>query len=156
MRQLFLVLFAIFIFPASTLAFTAESDQLPDRMVHSRGKIQYNYNIQEVQRDIDNDGETDTTAYVYNYVVIDPPATKQKIFEVLRKAKNADQSFDPTDVETEQSAVEEKLAEIAAMDYSQIDSHIDDTFGGLSNAQKTSLKKLYKAVLALIKQLGLE
>lgn len=156
MLKKLLIAAIIILFPVSVYAFRAESTNSPDRLVNSRGKIHYNYNIQEVQKDTDGDGEADTTFYEYNYVVIKPPATKGKILEALRKAKNADQAFDPADVETEQSAVEEKLAEIAAMSYEQIDTHIDNTFGNLNAAQKTSLKKLYKAVLALIKQLDLE
>jgi len=136
-------------------ALTAESSESPDRLVPSRGKIMYNYNIQEVERDVDGDG-TPRSVYQYDYVIINPPASKGKILEALRKAKNADQDFSPADVETEQTAVEEKLAEISGMTYAQIDAHIDNTFAGLSAAQKASLKKLYKAVLALIKQLGLE
>ena len=140
---------------ASQAQLIAESDTSPQRLVPSRGKIYYNYNIQETQRDADRDG-TPETVYRYNYVIIDPPATKGKILEALRKAKNADQSFDPADVEAEQSAVEVKLADIAAMSYAEIDTHINNTFGNLNETQKASLKKLYKAVLALIKQLDLE
>ena len=52
--------------------------------------------------------------------------------------------------------VEEKLAQIAQMTYAQVDKHVDNTFPDLSSAQRASLKKLYKSVLALIKQLNLK
>jgi hypothetical protein len=135
-------------------ALTAESSESPDRLVPSRGKIMYNYNIQEVERDADGDG-TPETIYRYNYVIVDPPATKQKILDAIGQTKT-DTEFDSADLETEQDAVMQRLAEISQMSYTQIDAHIDNTFSGLSEAQKASLKKLYKAVLALIKQLGLE
>jgi hypothetical protein len=40
---------------------------------------------------------------------------------------------------------------ISGLTYGQIDSHIDTAFGTLNAAQKTSLRRLYKAVLWLVK-----
>lgn len=153
MKKLLLVIAIILLIPAFAYARSAESSVEPNRLQKSRGKILYRYNIEQVE--VNMDGQTETM-WQYDEVIIDPPATKGKILEALRKAKNADQSFEPADVETEQDAVEEKLAEISAMSYAQIDTHIENTFGGLSAGQKASLKKLYKAVLALIKQMDLE
>ena len=42
---------------------------------------------------------------------------------------------------------------IANLTYAQIDTHVEDTFSGLTADQKTSLKKLYKSVLAIMKRL---
>lgn len=36
--------------------------------------------------------------------------------------------------------------------YDQVDTHIDTVFGSLNTAQKTSLKKLYKTFLFLLKK----
>lgn len=40
------------------------------------------------------------------------------------------------------------------LSFNKIDNHIETVFGGLSNDQKDSLKKLYKAVLILAKRGG--
>lgn len=45
----------------------------------------------------------------------------------------------------------EALAFASGLTYTQIDVHIEAVFGGLSPAQKTSLKRLYKTVLCLAK-----
>lgn len=129
----------------SSFAMRASSDTEPVRLTKSRGMTQFTYNIQMVNG-----------TWEYDYVEIEGKVTAAKIKEALRLAKNADQIFDPADIEAEQVQVEEKLAQIAQMSYSQIDTHVDNTFSGLSEAQRASLKKLYKSVLALIKQLGLE
>jgi len=133
----------ISIIPAFSMR--ASSDTEPARLTKSRNMTQYAYNIQEVNG-----------TWEYDYVEIEGKITKAKIKEAMRLAKNADQSFDPADVETELTQAKEKLAQIAQMNYSQIDSHIDNTFPNLSATQRTSLKELYKCVLALIKQLDLE
>ncbi len=140
----FLTIIFLFI---SSLAFAmqASSDTKPARFVKSRGKTQFAYNIHKV------DG-----TWQWDYVEIEGKVTAAKIREALRLAKNEDQSFDPADIEVEQTLVEEKLAQIAQMTYAQVDNHVDNTFSNLSSAQRASLKKLYKSVLALIKQLNLE
>lgn len=123
----------------------AFSDTQPARLTKCRGLTQYAYNIQEV------DG-----IWTYDYVEIDGKVTVAKIKEAMRLAKNEDQALDLDGIETDQTQIEEKLAEIAEMSYVQIDAHIDNTFSGLSEIQRGSLKKLYKSVLALIKQLDLD
>lgn len=129
----------------SAIAMQATFNTEPARLTKSRSVTQYAYNIQEV------DG-----VWIYDYVEIEGKVTKAKIKEAMRLEKNADQPFDPADVEIEQSIAEERLAEIAQMSYAQIDTHVDSTFSDLSVAQRSSLKKLYRGVLALIKQLDLE
>lgn len=146
MKILSAILTITFILTSATVfAIPASSDSEPARLTKCRGVTQYAYNIQGVNG-----------TWVYDYVEISGQVTAAKIKEAMRLEKNADQSFNPADVETEMTQVEEKLAQIAQMSYAQIDAHVDNTFGGLSVAQRTSLKKLYKCVLALIKQLDLE
>lgn len=144
---LFLVLVALSLILYSSIAFAipASSDSEPARLTKCRGVTQYAYNIQEVNG-----------TWEWDYVEISGTVTEVKIKEAMRLEKNADQSFDSADIEIEMTQVEERLAQIAQMSYAQIDAHIENTFGGLSVAQKASLKKLYKCVLALIKQLDLE
>lgn len=140
-----LVLMLIFSMTGNSWSLQATSGTEPERLTRSRGVTQYAYNIQEVNG-----------AWEYDYVEIEGKVTAAKIKEAMRLEKNADQPFDPADVEIEQSTAEEKLAEIAQMSYAEIDTHVDNAFSDLSVAQRSSLKKLYKGVLALIKQLGLE
>ena len=58
-------------------------------------------------------------------------------------------------VATERSTAKTQLADIAALSYAQVDTYVDNTFGNLPGAQKTALKKLYKTVLAMLKQMDL-
>jgi len=150
----------IFLIPASALAAakTAESKTSPPVIQKiAPGMHYYNYNIQEIQKDPDGDGPLETeTFYQYNYVVIKDKLTKLKVLDAIAEAESSTSTADIENVATHRSEAMNKLAEISAMSYSQIDTHIDDTFSGLSTAQRNSLKKLYKAVLALIKNMDLE
>ena len=140
-------------FPAhAAWAGQAESHQRPDRLTRTRGVVHYNYNITEELRDLD--GQADEVMYAYDYVVIEPPVTKAKIMTALAKEKH--QAVDVEGLEAENDAVQARLAEIAALSFSQVDAHIDETFSGLPETQRASLKTLYKAVLALIKYGGLD
>ena len=123
----------------------ASSDIRPARLTKSRGVTQFAYNIHKINK-----------TWRWDYVEIKGKVTAAKIREALRLAKNEDQPFDPAEIEVEQTLVEEKLAQIAQMTYAQVDKHVDNTFPDLSSAQRASLKKLYKSVLALIKQLNLK
>lgn len=142
-------------FPAQAVcAGQAESTQRPNRLTHTRGVVHYNYNITEELMDLDGDGQADETMYVYDYVTIEPPVTKAKIMTALAREKR--QAVDVEGLKAEHDVVQARLAEIAALSFSQVDTHVDETFSGLSEAQRGSLKVLYKAVLALIKYGGLD
>ena len=55
--------------------------------------------------------------------------------------------------DTEQSQMQADIVDLVSnLSYADIDNHIDNVYGSLSVAQKASLKKLYKAVLYLLKQ----
>jgi len=135
----------IFISSIPVFSMQASSNIEPARLTKCRGVTQFAYNIQEVNG-----------TWEWDYVEIQGKVTKAKIKEAMRLAKNEDQVFDPANVEIEQTQVDKKLAQIAQMSYAQIDTHVDNTFSDLSVAQRNSLKKLYKCVLALVKQLSLE
>jgi len=161
MKKLFVAItFFCLLYPASALAAakTAESKISPPTIQKiAPGVYYYNYNIREIQRDSDGDGPLETeTFYRYNYVLIKGKPTKLKVLGAIAEAESSTSTVDIENVATHRSEAMNKLAEISAMSYSQIDTHIDDTFSGLSTAQKNSLKKLYKAVLALIKNMDLE
>jgi hypothetical protein len=47
---------------------------------------------------------------------------------------------------------DEALALLNDLKYSDVDKHVDNVFTSLTAAQKTSLKRLYKAVLYLLKE----
>jgi len=149
----------IFLIPTSaSAAKTAESKTSPPAIQKiASGVHYYNYNIQEIQKDPDGDGPMEAeTFYRYNYVLIKGKPTKLKVLDAIAEAESSTSAADIENVATHRSEAMNKLAEISAMSYSQLDTHIDDTFSGLSAAQKNSLKKLYKAVLALIKNMDLE
>ena len=113
LKKLFIVS-VILLFPVSVYAFHAESSVYPDRLVKSRGKVMYNYNIQEIQRDTDNDGTPDTTFYRYDYVVIDPPVTKGKILEALENADQKITEQNAANVEAEYKSRKANKAALAA------------------------------------------
>ena len=149
---------AFLLYPASALAETAESKFLPPAIQKiAPGSYYYNYNIQQIQKDPDGDGPLPSeTFYQYNYVTIQGKLSKLKVLNAIAEAESSTATVAIEEIATNRTVALEKLAEISAMTYSQINTHIDSVFGGLSSAQKTSLKKLYGAVLALIKQMDLE
>lgn len=122
----------------------AESHESPPRLVNSGGKISYNYDVEPIERD----GQT---VYRYKYVEIEPPATRQKVLAAMQPDEIELSEADAAGLEAEKTVIDERLADLAAMSFQQIDSHIDTVYGNLNAAQKTSLRTLYKSVLALIK-----
>jgi len=158
MKKLLITTALIFLIPAITFGEMAESKSSPPTLQKiAPGAYYYNYNIQEIQKDPDGDGPLEAeTFYQYNYVVIKGKPTKLKVLDAIAEAESSTSTADIENVATHRSEAMNKLAEISVMSYSQIDTHIDDTFSGLSTAQRNSLKKLYKAVLVLIKNMDLE
>ena len=157
MKKLITILTVIlFLSPAIALAETAESKISPPTLQKIAPKTYYyNYNIQEVQKPPEGGGDAETW-YTYNYVTIKGTPTRMKVLNAIAEAESSTSTAAVEGVATERTAAQEKLAQISTMSYSQIDTHIDATFGGLSTAQKACLKTLYKAVLALIKNMDLE
>lgn len=137
---------------------TAESKTSPPTIQKiAPNSYYYNYNIQEIQKDSDGAGPLPSeTFYQYNYVEIQGKPTKQKVLDAIKAEESTTNTVDIEGIAIDRTVALEKLAEISSMNYSQIDTHIDNVFGELNTAQKTSLKNLYKAVLAIIKQMDLE
>lgn len=115
----------------------------------------YNYDIQAVQKDPDGDGIFETF-YEYCYVKIQGKLTKRKILEAIENVESSDFTTVIEGIEAERDVAKDKLLQISQMSYAQINAHINSTFGNLNTAQKNSLKKLYKAVLGMLKMLDLE
>jgi len=116
----------------------------------------YNYNIQEVQKDPDGDGPLEAeTFYQYNYVEIKGKPTKRKVLDAIEAAESSTVTATIESVAVERSAALTQLADIAGMSYTQVDTYVDNTFSNLSASQKTALKKLYKTVVAILKQMDL-
>ena len=122
---------------------TAQSKTTPARLIHSGGKIHYTFNAQPVEKD----GETH---YGFQYVEIDPPITREKVLRAIVPETEIS-ADDASVIDGELTAINAGLDEIGGMSWTDLDTHIDTVFGALSAAQKTSLKKLYRCVLALIK-----
>jgi len=157
MKKLLIITAIIFLLiPAMALAKTAESRTSPPTIQKiAPGVYYYNYNIQEIQKVPGGGGEAETF-YQYNYVTIKGKPTKLKVQQAIAEASSSDDTAIVEEVAANRTIALERLANISAMTYAQINTHIENTFGNLSAAQKASLKKLYKAVLALIKQMDLE
>lgn len=119
---------------------TAFSKEAPKRLLQSEGKIHFTFNAHP-------SGEQ----YEYNYVIIDPPATEEKIIAALRQTETPICEETANQVDDQYQAINTRLDEIGQMTWEQVDAHINSVFGSLSAAQKSSLQKLYKCVLALVK-----
>ena len=157
MKKLITITAAIlFLFsPVMTLAQTAESKTSPPTIQKIAPKVYYyNYNIQEIQKTPESGGEAETF-YRYNYVTVNGKPTKKKVLDAIEAAESTDNIAAVEGVATERTTALEKLATISAMSYTQIDTYVENTFSDLSTAQKTALKKLYKTVLAMLKQMDL-
>lgn len=126
----------------------AEADGTPVTLMQvSPDRWHYNYNIETVLVDRDGDGNTETI-YQYCYVIIDGPVSKGKILKAIDENKK---ETAVGDVQQERDEALLKLKEISGLSYTDLDQYVDNTFGNLPAAQRTALKKLYKAVLAVIK-----
>jgi len=122
---------------------TASSKTTPARLIPSCGKVHYTFNPQQVEKE----GETH---YEFRYVEIDPPVTRRKIIQAIVTDAEVTEE-DAPEIDGELALIDARLDGIGQMTWTEIDQHIDAAFGGLSVAQKTSLKTLYKCVLALVK-----
>ena len=156
MKKLITIITALlFLIPVTTLAKTAESKTSPPTLQQiAPGTYYYNYNIEEIEKT--PEGGKPETWYQYSYVIIEGKPSKKKVLDAIAEAESSTTTEVVEGIAAERTTAQEKLAEISAMNYTQIDSYIENVFGSLNTAQKASLKELYKSVLALIKQLDLE
>ena len=133
---------------------TAESKSSPQTIQKiSKNSYYYNYNIEEIEKEIEGGGTE--TFYRYNYVEIEGTPTKLKVLEAIRRVESSTDTESVESVATNRSEALTQLADVAEMSYTQLDTYVENTFGNLAIAQKTALKKLYKIVLAMLKQMDL-
>jgi len=133
---------------------TAESKSSPQTIQKiSKNNYYYNYNIEEIEKEIEGGGTE--TFYKYNYVEIEGIPTKLKVLEAIRGAESSTDTELIESVATNRNEALTQLADVAEMSYTQLDTYVENTFGNLATAQKTALKKLYKTVLAMLKQMDL-
>ena len=131
-------------------------DTEPERLVRSKNRVQYNYNIEEIE--IEEPDGTTRTAYQYDYVEIYGKVTKSKIIKALEDTKlDIDEEYEPAELETIYEDAKEaiKLSNLSEMTYAQLDTYIDNNVTDLASA-KTYLKKLSKVVLAILKYQNVE
>ena len=134
----------------------ASSDTEPERLIQSKGKTQYNFNIKEVT--VENPDGSTRTAFEYDYVEIAGKVTKSKIIKALEDTKlDIDEEYEPAELETQYENAKEaiKLSNLSEMTYAQLDTYIDNNVTDLASA-KTYLKKLSKVVLAILKYQNVE
>jgi len=156
MKKLITIIAILFILsPAVAFCQTAESKSSPPTIQKiAPNSYYYNYNITEVQKEPEGGGEAETF-YQYNYVKIKGKPTKRKVLDAIEAAESSTVMAEVESVATERSTAKTQLADIAALSYAQVDTYVDNTFGNLPVAQKTALKKLYRTVLAMLKQMDL-
>ena len=158
MKRIWIVLLIlIFFIPAMSIAEClkiAESDISPPTIQRvDRDTDYYNYNIQEVQEDRNGDGQMETF-YRYCYVEISGAMSKRKVIDAIEKNESVVNESELDQIEQERSNAMSNMQTISDMTYSQVDTYVENNFGNLSQSQKTALKKLYKAVLAIIKRMS--
>ena len=133
---------------------TAESKSSPQTIQKiSKNSYYYNYNIEEIEKEIEGGGTE--TFYKYNYVEIEGTPTKLKVLEAIRRVESSTDTELVESVATNRSEALTQLVDVAEMSYTQLDTYVENTFGNLAISQKTALKKLYKTVLAILKQMDL-
>jgi len=156
MKKLITITAILFLLsPAVAFCQTAESKTSPPTIQKIAPNVYYyNYNITEVQKEPEGGGEAETF-YQYNYVRIQGKPTKRKVLDAIEAAESSTVTAEVEAVATERSTAKTQLADIAALSYAQVDNYVDNTFGNLPAAQKNALKKLYKTVLAMLKQMDL-
>ena len=156
MKKLITIIAILFILsPAVAFCQTAESKSSPPTIQKiAPNSYYYNYNITEVQKEPEGGGEAETF-YQYNYVRIQGKPTKRKVLDAIEAAESSTVTAEVEAVATERSTAKTQLADIAALSYAQVDNYVDNTFGNLPAAQKNALKRLYKTVLAMLKQMDL-
>ena len=156
MKKLITIIAILFILsPAVAFCQTAESKSSPPTIQKiAPNSYYYNYNITEVQKEPEGGGEAETF-YQYNYVKIKGKPTKRKVLDAIEAAESSTVTAEVEAVATERSTAKTQLADIAALSYAQVDNYVDNTFGNLPAAQKNALKRLYKTVLAMLKQMDL-
>lgn len=150
MKKYIITLLIILLFPAISLAKSGEASSQPEQTVKTQDKIQYRYNIQEVQRQT---MEGNATVWTYDYVEVEPPITKAKIKAAIRGSQSDDTEI--ANVASELTAAQQKLRKLSQRSYSQIDNYIENNVTNLTSA-KAVMKIMAKAIIAITKQLDLE
>jgi hypothetical protein len=137
-----------FLLTSTAFAIQGSSDTQPADFVGSRGLTQVNYNVQEVNG-----------TWTYDYVEVEGSVTAAKVLEALSKEGLETDAVEwtPDEIATqyEDSRAALALSNIADMSYAELDDYIDDNVTNLAEA-KQYLKKISKAVLAMIKQWNYE
>jgi hypothetical protein len=78
--------------------------------------------------------------------------TENGIIRVKTPQEQTDEQTAKADNQIDNRTLKAELRTLVSdLTYAKIDTHIDNVFGGLTTAQKTSLKRLYKVVLFLAK-----
>ena len=129
----------------------AQSDTEPERLVKSRGRTQFAYNIHQIT--IEDQNGQKRMAFEYDYVEIEGNVTKAKILKAMQDAKLEENvEFKLGEIESTFKEAKEaiKLSDITKLTFKQLDTYIDNNVKDVASV-KVYLKKLSKVVLAMLK-----
>jgi len=154
--SLILASFILMLYSTYAFAQTAESKSSPPTIQKiAPNSYYYNYNITEVAKRDLKAAEKRRRSISTTMSESKAKPTKRKVLDAIEAAESSTVTAEVEAVATERSTAKTQLADIAALSYAQVDNYVDNTFGNLPAAQKNALKKLYKTVLAMLKQMDL-
>jgi len=156
MKKLITITAILFLFiPAIALCQTAESKTSPATIQKiSPNSYYYNYNITEVQKVPDGDGEAETF-YQYNYVKIKGKPTKRKVLNAIEAANDTTEADGNTAVNLIAAESDMKTSILYNKTNAQIATYINEHVTDLQSS-KLFLYRLTKEVRDIIRRKGWE
>ena len=143
--------------PAVAFCQTAESKTSPPTIQKiSKNSYYYNYNITEVQRDMDGEGSLPAEKfYQHNYVEINGKPTKAKVLAAIKAANDTTEADSNTAVNLLAAEQDMKTSILVGKTDAQIATYITNNVTDLAST-KLFLYKLTKEVQDIIKRNGWE
>jgi len=156
MKKLITITAILFLLsPAIALCQTAESKISPQTIQKiAPNSYYYNYNITEVQKVPDGDGEAETF-YQYNYVKIKGKPTKRKVLNAIEAANDTTEADGNTAVNLIAAESDMKTSILYNKTNAQIATYINEHVTDLQSS-KLFLYRLTKEVRDIIRRKGWE
>ena len=133
---------------------TAESQSSPQTIQKiAPNKYYYNYNIVEVEQEVEGGGIE--TIYQYNYVEIEGIPTKTKVISAIKKVDDLTEADHNTAINFMIAKQDIKTSVLANKTNTQIENYIDNNVVSLASAKDT-IKILAIEIRNIIRRQGWE
>jgi len=133
---------------------TAESQSIPITIQKiAPNKYYYNYNIVEVEQEVESGGTE--TIYQYNYVEIEGIPTKTKVISAIKKVDDLTEADHNTAINFMTAKQDIKTSVLANKTNTQIENYIDNNVVSLASAKDT-IKILAIEIRNIIRRQGWE